>query len=164
MVVVNCPGAVLMPWIDDVAAVVVAWLPGEAFGPALASVLYGDVNPSGRLPVTFPISNNQTCVNTPQQYPGIDNEEYYTEGLLVGYRWYDANNEGPLFPFGHGLSYTSFVYHSLKIRARSIEFKIENAGDFDGYEVAQLYLGKFKRARVHTFAQRVLDDISTKFR
>ena len=73
-------------------------------GNAIASILFGDVNPSGKLPLTFPLTDEQTCVNTTRQYPGINDEAYYSENLLVGYRWYDANNEDPLFPFGHGLS------------------------------------------------------------
>lgn len=74
-------------------------------GNAIASILFGHVNPSGKLPITFPMTEDEIPVHTKRQYPGIDNNAYYTEGLLVGYRWYDAMNVKPLFPFGHGLSY-----------------------------------------------------------
>jgi beta-glucosidase len=122
IVVIHTPGAILMPWIDQVKAIVCAFLPGQEdgnfyrkyriemesislLGNAIASILFGDVNPAGKLAVTFPKTQEEIPVNKPIQYPGIDNEAYYLEGLLVGYRWYDAKNVTPLFPFGHGLSY-----------------------------------------------------------
>lgn len=137
----------LMPWINDVAAVVVAWYPGQEGGRALASVLFGDVNPSGKLPLTFPVSSNQVPASTLAQYPGIDHRVSYSESLRVGYRWYDASNQAPLFPFGHGLSYTTFAYSNLTVSAVSpsgqvtVSVDVNNTGTRAGAEVAQLYLG-----------------------
>jgi beta-glucosidase len=137
----------LMPWADQVAAALVAWYPGQEGGHALASVLFGDVNPSGKLPVTFPMASNQVPANTPAQYPGVNFQTIYSEGLAVGYRWYDASNVPPRFAFGHGLSYTTFVYSNLTISSVSpsgqvaIGVDLRNSGIRDGAEVVQLYLG-----------------------
>jgi len=147
IVVVHTPGAVLMPWIDNVKATLCAFMPGQEDGHAIASVLFGDVNPSGKLPLTFPVDDKQVPANTPLQYPGEDNESMYSEKLLVGYRWYDANNEEPLFPFGFGLSYTTFTYSNLIITQNNllqtarISVDIGNDGLVLGAEVVQLYLG-----------------------
>jgi beta-glucosidase len=111
VVVLNTGGAVLMPWLNDVSGVVEAWYPGQQFGPAIAAVLFGDASPGGRLPVTFPADASQgpAAANPPNTYPGDANgNESYQEGLDVGYRWYDATGQRPLFPFGYGLSYESF--------------------------------------------------------
>ena len=111
IVVLNTGGPVLMPWLDDVQGVLETWYPGQTFGTAIAAVLFGDANPGGRLPVTFPASNTQgpAAANPPNTYPGDANgNESYTEGLDVGYRWYDATGQRPLFPFGYGLSYEQF--------------------------------------------------------
>jgi beta-glucosidase len=114
IVAINAPGAVLLPWNADVSTVLMNFYPGQEFGNALADVLFGKVNPSARLPITLPNQENEIAF-TPRQYPGIGvpPEAYYTEGLLIGYRWYDANNVTPLYPFGHGLSYTRFTYSSF---------------------------------------------------
>lgn len=110
-------------------------------GNALASILFGDVNPSGKLPLTFPVQESDLPIKTKAQYPGINNQTTYSEKLLVGYRWYDATNTEPLFPFGHGLSYTSFNYSNLQILSSyQITFDLTNTGKYDGAEVAQLYL------------------------
>ncbi len=111
IVVLNTGGPVLMPWLGNVEGVLEAWYPGQQFGPAIAAVLFGDASPGGRLPVTFPASANQgpAAANPPNTYPGAANgNESYQEGLDVGYRWYDATGQRPLFPFGYGLSYESF--------------------------------------------------------
>ncbi len=111
IVVLNTGGPVLMPWLDDVQGVLETWYPGQTFGTAIAAVLFGDANPGGRLPVTFPASNTQgpAAANPPNTYPGDANgDESYIEGLDVGYRWYDATGQRPLFPFGYGLSYEQF--------------------------------------------------------
>jgi beta-glucosidase len=111
IVVLNTGGPVLMPWLNDVQGVLEAWYPGQEFGPAIAAVLFGDASPGGRLPVTFPAGNTQgpAAANPPNTYPGDANgNESYAEGLDVGYRWYDATGQRPLFPFGYGLSYESF--------------------------------------------------------
>jgi beta-glucosidase len=116
-------------------------MPGQEAGNAIASVLFGDVNPSARLPVTFPTTDQQTPVNTPAQYPGINDQSEYSEQLLVGYRWYDAKNQNPLFPFGHGLSYTTFEYSAIAVHARTVQVYVQNTGSMAGVETVQLYLG-----------------------
>jgi len=145
-VIVHTPGAVLMPWLSSVPAVLCSFMPGQEDGNAISEILFGDFNPSGKLPVTFPPSNELIPVNTVAQYPGIDNEANYSEELLVGYRWYDANSIEPLFPFGHGLSYTTFEYSSLEMEGDiesglNVSFELQNVGEFSGAEVAQLYIG-----------------------
>jgi beta-glucosidase len=111
IVVLNTGGPVLMPWLRSVDGVLEAWYPGQTFGTAIAAVLFGDANPAGRLPVTFPASDTQgpAPVTQPQHYPGVNGVVSYDEGLDVGYRWYDATGQQPLFPFGYGLSYESFA-------------------------------------------------------
>lgn len=145
-VVVNTPGAILMPWLDQVQSVLVTFLPGQEDGNAAAAALFGQVNPSGKLPVTFPASDDQVPANTTTQYPGIDNEANYSEGILVGYRWYDALGLEPLFPFGHGLSYTTFNYSNLVITSNPsgsvlVLASVTNNGTVEGAEVVQFYLG-----------------------
>jgi beta-glucosidase len=111
VVVLNTGGPVLMPWLNRVSGVLETWYPGQQFGTAIAAVLFGDASPGGRLPVTFPASQNQgpAAANPPNTYPGDANgNESYAEGLDVGYRWYDATGQRPLFPFGYGLSYEKF--------------------------------------------------------
>jgi beta-glucosidase len=136
-----------MPWIGRVAAAVEAWYPGQANGDAIARVLFGDVNPSGKLPVTFPRNDAQTPVAAPRRWPGIDGTAHYDEGLRVGYRWYDARRKRPPFPFGHGLSYTRFRYGALHVRradagrAWQVRLRVTNAGERTGAEVVQLYVG-----------------------
>jgi len=145
VVVANIPGAALMPWLDSVPAVLSAFLPGQQDGDSIARVLFGEVNPGGKLPLTFPMSDKQTPVNTTIQYPGIDNEANYTEELFVGYRWWDHWNIPPLFPFGLGLSYSSFNYSDLIIEGNGtltgVKATVWNIGAYAGSEVAQLYLG-----------------------
>jgi len=146
IVVVYCSSATLMPWSTNIAAALVAWFPGQENGNALAQILFGDVNPSGRLPVTIPANASQVPASTPAQFPGVLGHVAYSEGLNVGYRWYDANNIAPLFPFGHGLAYTTFGYSNLTVSAVSpsgqvqIGFDLKNTGARAGAEVAQLYL------------------------
>ena len=106
VVVVNAGSPVTMPWLDDVAAVLQVWFPGEEFGEALADVLFGVVEPGGRLPITIPRALEDTPgVPLP---PGRDDRTVYGEGLLIGHRWYDAQGIEPAFPFGHGLGYTTW--------------------------------------------------------
>jgi len=134
--------ALAMPWINKVNAVIEAYYPGQEGGNAIANVLFGKVNPSGKLPETFPVklSDNPAFGN----YPGEENVVKYDEGIYVGYRHYDTRNIVPLFPFGHGLSYTKFQYSDLKLNKRGntmiASFELENAGEADGAEVAQLYI------------------------
>jgi beta-glucosidase len=145
IVVLNGGGPVLMPWLNRVDAVIEAWYPGQQFGSALAAVLFGDRDPGGRLPVTFPASDAQGPAPTtrPERYPGVDGVERYDEGLLVGYRWYDATGQRPLFAFGHGLSYARFRFGDLKVevgRTVVATVRVTNTSDRSGSTVAQAYL------------------------
>ena len=145
VVVVNAGMPVLMPWADRVAAVLYAWLPGQAMGDALADVLLGRAEPGGRLPVTIPAREADCPVL--RAVPG-DGRLAYDEGLLVGYRGYDAAGTTPLFPFGHGLGYTSWSYESLAggppVLAAgddlTIEVTVRNTGERPGREVVQAYV------------------------
>jgi beta-glucosidase len=150
IVVLNTGGATLMPWVDRVAGVVEAWYPGQENGNAIAAVLFGDVNPSGKLPMTFPRSDQQSPVATPERWPGVNGVARYDEGVQVGYRWYDAQGQDPLFAFGHGLSYTTFDYGRAQISdlhryqgrgTVDVRVSVTNTGSTAGAEVAQLYLG-----------------------
>ncbi len=145
VVVLQSGEPVLMPWVHDVAAVVEAWFPGEEGGAAIAAVLAGDVNPSGKLPITFPASDAEVPASTPDQYPGINHVEHYSEKLNVGYRWFDAMRKAPLFPFGFGLSYTRFEFSKLSSALRpdgnvAVHVTVTNQGNRAGAEVAQLYV------------------------
>ncbi len=150
IVVVASGGPVLMPWLERVPAVLESWYGGQEQGNALADVLFGDINPSGKLPVTFPRSDHETPVSSPQQYAGGDGfVASFKEGLGVGYRGYDQLGLEPLFPFGYGLSYTSFTYAQLQVepetsddtRVVQVRFTITNTGARAGAEIAQVYLG-----------------------
>ncbi len=149
IVVLNTGAPVLMPWVNQAQAILEAWYPGQEDGNALAALLFGDVNPSGKLPMTFPASANDVPANTPAQYPGINNQAQYSEGVFVGYRHYDQNNITPLFPFGYGLSYTTFAYNNLAISPGTasatstvtVSLDVTNSGSRAGSEVVQLYLG-----------------------
>jgi beta-glucosidase len=147
IVVLKSGAAITMPWLDQVHAVVEAWYPGEEDGNAVARVLFGDVNPSGKLPISFPASAHDTLARNPEQYPGDHREVHYTEGLEVGYRWFQANALKPLFPFGFGLSYTEFKYSDLKVvhgsasGSSTVTVRVTNTGKRSGAEVVQLYLG-----------------------
>jgi beta-glucosidase len=146
VVVLNTGGPVLMPWLDQVAAVVQAWLPGQQFGEAVAAVLFGDADPGGRLPVTFPASPDQGPITGPERYPGVDGDARYDEGVLVGYRWFDQHGQEPLFPFGHGLSYGEYAYGQPRVTldeatgAVTVSLQVTNVGARPGAEVVQLYL------------------------
>jgi beta-glucosidase len=147
IVVLKSGSAMLMPWINDVAAVLEAWYPGEEDGAAVAAILLGDVNPSGKLPLSFPRSVDQTLAANPEQYPGVNGTVHYSEGLEVGYRAYAAHNTAPLFPFGFGLSYTQFSFAGIKVTQQpgsanaTVSFTVTNTGQREGADVAQLYLG-----------------------
>ena len=141
VVVLNTAGPVAMPWIDKVSAVIWAGHPGGFDGSSIAALLFGDANPSGKLPITFPVNEQQGPATKPDEYPGDGKVVYFTENLLVGYRWYDAKSQTPLFPFGHGLSYTTFQYSDLKVDASGVQLKVANTGTREGAEVVQLYVG-----------------------
>jgi beta-glucosidase len=149
IVVIASGGPVLMPWLDQVPAVLESWYGGQELGNALADVLFGDVNPSGKLPVTFPCSESDTPVSEPSQYSRTERVARFSEGLCVGYRGYDQFGIEPLFPFGYGLSYTSFEYSQLQVepettdgtRSIQVNFLLTNTGSRAGVEIAQVYLG-----------------------
>ena len=144
VVVVKSGGPVLMPWASSVPAILQAWYPGQQDGDAVAGVLFGDANPSAKLPITFPAAESDTPANTTAQFPGINGVATYSEGLQVGYRWFDAQQKAPLFPFGFGLSYTSFAFSGLSVKngpdGATATFTVRNTGKRAGAEVPQLYL------------------------
>ncbi|WP_037673585.1 glycoside hydrolase family 3 protein [Streptomyces globisporus] len=145
VVVLNTDGPVAMPWLDDVEAVVQAWYGGRGMGTALAAVLFGDSDPSGRLPVTFPAGATQGPGSTTATYPGKNAVVSYDEGTAIGYRSYDAKGQQPLFPFGHGLSYTAFAHGSLEAtydtvaKAVTLSVTVTNSGSRQGTDVVQIY-------------------------
>ncbi|MEH7251030.1 glycoside hydrolase family 3 C-terminal domain-containing protein, partial [Neobacillus niacini] len=179
VVVLKTSGTVLMPWLDKVPAVLEAWYPGMEDGNAVANLLYGKVNPSGKLPMTFGATEREAAFATEKQFPGTRQDTgkpggpgpygdgskqliaQYTEGLKMGYRWYEANKVKPVFPFGFGLSYTTFKYGDLKVKSVrgegggpgtpkgkgkkdlsgiDVSFTITNTGKVAGKEAAQVYL------------------------
>jgi beta-glucosidase len=144
VVVLNTGGAVLMPWLSRVPAVVEAWYPGEADGAAVAAVLDGRFDPSGHLPITFPAPGNPSPIGSPKQYPGVRGTVHYTEGLDVGYRWYQANRVTPQFPFGYGLSYTTFAVSHAAVRTSGhrvvVTVRVRDTGSRPGTAVVQAYL------------------------
>jgi beta-glucosidase len=147
--VLQSGGPVLTPWRSKVPSIVETWYPGQNGGTALARVLFGDVDPGGRLPATFPRrAEDLPTAGDPEAYPGVAETVRYKEGVLVGYRHYDENRIKPAFPFGHGLSYTTFRYGDAELRRGSeadpvatVSFTVTNTGDRTGYAVPQLYIG-----------------------
>jgi beta-glucosidase len=151
-VVMKDNASALMPWVDQVPAVLETWFPGQEDGNIVANLLFGVANPSGKLPVTFPKNAGDWPANTPAQYPGVTVNGVptvtYSEGLQIGYRWYDAQNVKPLFAFGHGLSYTSFSLSGLQVSPQSsdgtkpitVSVDVQNSGKVAGAEVPQVYL------------------------
>ena len=137
VVVVNAGAPVLLPWADDVAAILLAWFPGQEFGNALADVLTGAVEPGGRLPTTWPKTEEGLPSTRPQN--GILS---YDEGLFVGYRAYDRDGREPLFPFGHGLGYTDWEYLAVEPGETHVTVRLRNAGARRGREVVQVYASR----------------------
>ena len=146
VVVLHNGAPVAMPWVDKVAAILECYLGGENIGTAQINLLFGKANPCGKLAETFPLRLEDTpCYLT---YPGNGRTCVYTEGIFVGYRWYDSRNMPVLFPFGHGLSYTSFEYSDLKVSKTAfkdnegceVSITIKNTGSVEGKEIAQLYV------------------------
>lgn len=167
VVVLKTVGYMNMPWLDEVPAVLEAWYPGQEDGNAFANVVYGVVNPSGKLPITFGTSDREAAYATDRQYPGVREDTglpggpgfegepgveqlqfYYDEDLEMGYRWYEANDVEPTFAFGHGLSYTTFEYSDLSLTpvvepgrtALQASWTLTNTGDRAGAEAGQVYL------------------------
>jgi beta-glucosidase len=160
IVVLETGTAALMPWADQASGIVEAWYPGSRGAEALANILFGDVNPSAKLPMTFPKSDadlpHTTVVKPPKESedPGAAHhwdrilaglpafQVTYNEGVKVGYKWYDAENKAVLFPFGYGLSYTTYSYSGLKVTPGdkvSVSFTVQNTGNRDGGEIAEVY-------------------------
>lgn len=144
-VVLNTGDPVLMPWAGRANAILQMWYPGQEGGGATADLLLGRANPGGKLPVTFPTREADAPTALPERYPGMNGEQRYSEGILVGYRWYDAKDIAPLFPFGHGLSYSRFQYSGLRVSPNrdgyDVSFRVRNAGARRGAEVPQVYVG-----------------------
>ncbi|HZC43101.1 MAG TPA: glycoside hydrolase family 3 C-terminal domain-containing protein [Acidobacteriaceae bacterium] len=168
IVVLNTGGPVLMPWIGKISGLIEAWYPGQEDGNAIAAILYGDVNPSGKLPLTFPRTAAEIPTSTTAQWPGVNGTSTYSEKLDVGYRWYDAHHVQPLFPFGFGLSYTTFKLSDLQVTYTTGQFfalggtpkkisgvssggvvrvtlNVKNTGKRDGAEVIQVYVEQPKK-------------------
>jgi beta-glucosidase len=166
IVVLNTGGPIAMPWRDKVRAILQMWFPGQEGGWATADILLGRANPSGKLPVTFPVRLEDAparAAGHPERWttppaPGSSGISAnppavnFSEGIAVGYRWYDQQNIQPLFPFGHGLSYTRFEYSGLAVERTGdgldVSFNLRNAGSRKGAEVAQAYVGPAANAPV----------------
>ncbi|MFW2387973.1 MAG: glycoside hydrolase family 3 C-terminal domain-containing protein, partial [Polyangiales bacterium] len=148
IVFVHAGSPVTMPWVDEVAAIVEGWYPGGEDGEITSALLFGDVYPAGKLPISFPVSEADWPTNTPERYPGVDGNVYYSEELEVGYRWYLAQDIEPLFPFGFGLSYTTFTMDQLSVPtdeiapgdSLSVQVRVNNSGEREGAEVVQVYV------------------------
>jgi len=168
VVVLKTQGSVLMPWLPQARALVEAWYPGQDDGNVVADVLFGVTNPSGKLPVTFGRSTHEAAYQTEAQYPGLREDNglgggkngtepngspqlvtHYNENLKMGYRWYEASHVQPVFPFGYGLSYTTFAYSNLSLTTSNtasggvgltVQYTITNTGDREGQEASQVYL------------------------
>ena len=170
-IVVNNSGSpISMPWKNNVGAILQTWFPGEEYGDVLADILLGNVNPSGKLPITFPNTLEETPAFT--NYPGEFGKVKYGEGLYIGYRWYTSKALMPLYPFGYGLSYTTFelsnisvnnnTLHNSNISAEMkqqmmvIQFDIKNLGQMDGKEVVQVYV-----EHVNSRVQRPVYELKT---
>jgi beta-glucosidase len=136
-----------MPWLGDVAGVFENWYGGGETGAATAALIFGTADPSGKLPVTFPVSLSQVPAQTQAQWPGTATGVVYSEGVDIGYRWYQSAGITPLFPFGFGLSYTKFAFSGLSVGAfnadgnATVTAKITNTGSVAGADVAQMYVG-----------------------
>lgn len=145
VVVLETGGPVLTPWRDKVNGLLEAWYPGAQAGPAIARVLFGDADPGGRLPATFPKSEDQLpTAGDPEKYPGVDGNAYYKEGVFVGYRWFDSHGFEPAYPFGFGRSYTRFAYGRMRVKAlpngAAVSLAVTNTGRRKGLDVPQLYV------------------------
>jgi len=153
LVVVNISGnAIAMPWINEVPAIVQSWYNGTESGNALASILTGDANPSGKLPFTFPVKLDDNGAHKLGEYPGVNKEVTYNESIYVGYRWIDKEKIKPLFGFGHGLSYTTFEYGKVTADKKEMNLSdkitftvsVKNTGKREGSEIVQLYISDIK--------------------
>lgn len=145
VVVLQTGGPVLTPWRDKVAALLEAWYPGQNGGTAIARVLFGDVEPGGRLPATFPVREaDEPVAGDPEKYPGVAERVTYKEGVLIGYRWFDEKRLDVAYPFGHGLTYTTFAFRRMRRERGSgvrVSVDVRNTGRRTGTAVPQLYVG-----------------------
>jgi beta-glucosidase len=147
IVVINSGSPVVMPWLSSVAGVFENWYGGGETGAAIAALIFGTANPSGKLPVTFPGSLSQVPAQTTAQWPGLPTGPVYSEGVDIGYRWYQSQNIAPAFPFGFGLSYTTFGFSNLTVSPfnsngrATVTATVTNTGTKAGADVAQLYVG-----------------------
>jgi beta-glucosidase len=137
------PGSILTDWRDDAAAILTNLLPGEQVGFAIADILFGVIPPQAKLPVTWPNKENEQGMSK-EQYPGVKTPKYtyqanYSEGQIVGYRWYDKHNVKPAFPFGHGLTYGNFTYGGLKADGRKLSFTVTRSSG-TGCDTPQVYI------------------------
>lgn len=147
VVVINSGSPVSMPWINDSNAILQSWFGGQEYGNALADLIFGEINPSGKLPTTFPVQIEDTPAF--DYYPGKNSQMNYEEKLLIGHRWYERKGKKPLFPFGFGLSFTKFSFSDLEVIKKddlniNCKFRIKNFGEMDGHEVAQCYVAFLK--------------------
>jgi len=150
VVVLNTSQPVALPWVDKVKAVLEMWWPGDEGGWATANILLGKTSPAGRLPVTWAKRLEDYAATDPKHpersFKGVHGRTTYSEGVNVGYRWFDKEYIAPLFPFGYGLSYTTFAYSGLKVKKASdggldVTVDLKNTGSVDSDEVPQVYLG-----------------------
>ncbi|GEK21077.1 beta-glucosidase H [Cellulomonas xylanilytica] len=161
IVVLAAGGAVqTSDWETGVPAIIHSWFGGQEQGNALARILFGDVNPSGRLPITLPVDEDSTPVSTPEQYPGAGLDQLFTEGIYVGYRGYEEFDITPQYPFGHGLSYTTYDYRNLRTApaangALQVKVAVRNTGALAGTETVQVYVGNLPTRQVQS-APKVL--------
>ncbi|MBK8461302.1 MAG: glycoside hydrolase family 3 C-terminal domain-containing protein [Micropruina sp.] len=171
VVVLNTGDPVAMPWKDDVKAILQLWYPGQEGAEATVDLLTGVVNPSGKLPETYPADQDATPVSDPANYPGTDttgdgvpDTQEYTEGSDIGYRWYEATGTKPLFAFGHGLSYTTFKYTGLSVQRAGdelqVSFTLRNSGRVSGTEVPQVYLGRGTASATPTIQLAAFDRVT----
>lgn len=159
LIVVNISGnAVAMPWVKQVPAILQAWFLGSEAGHSIADVIFGETNPSGKLPMTFPVKLEDVGAHALGEYPGVKRadadvwDEKYNEGILVGYRWHDTKKIKPLFPFGYGLSYTTFSYGKPVVDRKTLKagetmtvtVAVTNTGSREGSEIVQLYVTDVK--------------------
>jgi beta-glucosidase len=148
VVVLQSGGPITTPWRDRVPGLLEAWFPGQNGGTAIARVLFGDGEPGGRLPATFPLREaDEPTAGDPEAYPGVAERVRYKEGVLIGYRWFDERKLGVAYPFGHGLSYTTFRYRGLRLEPSAggdakVSVRVENTGKRAGTAVPQLYIGQ----------------------
>ena len=144
IVVLNTGGPVVMPWLSHVASVLEAWYPGEQDGAAISAILAGAVDPSGRLPITFPYSLAAHPITIPSQFPGVDLSVHFSSDLNIGYRWYQAHHRTPLFAFGFGLDYTTFTLADATLSHEGghvlVRVRVKNVGSRSGADVVQVYV------------------------